>query len=115
MVHVGKVDGGALINGAADRSFLACQHIEERGLTGSVTADDANNGATRNDGAEVINQQAVTKALAEVVDLYHFLAKPLAGGNKQLSSLSPYFAFFSDQFIKTRHARLTLGLAGLWI
>lgn len=49
LVHIGQLHGGADYDLAGVRLFLAGDHLEESRLTGTVGADDADDGARRHD------------------------------------------------------------------
>ena len=64
--------------------LLAGDHAEERGLAGAVGADDADDAAAREAEREVLDQQPVAVALAQVLGLDHDVAQPRAGRDDDL-------------------------------
>lgn len=77
LLDKGHLHGLADLHGAAVRLFLAGNHLEQRGFTGAVGADDADDGTRRGLERQVVDQQAVTKALADVFEFDHFIAQTL--------------------------------------
>ena len=115
MVDIGKIHRRTLVDGAAVWCLLAGEHFKECGLARTVAANDANDGAARNNGAEIVDQEPVAKALTQIIDLNNLFAQTLACWNKQLRGLATHFTFLRDQFIKTSHTRLTFGLPRLGV
>ena len=63
---------------------LSGDHAEQRGLTGAVRTDHADNAARRQFEGEVVDQQIVAKALGQVVKIDNVLAKPFGHRNRDL-------------------------------
>src|SRR5688572_25078752 len=67
LVHVRDLHRVADVDLALVRLLLARDHLEQRGLARAVGADDADDGAGRDGDVEVVDQQAVAEALADVL------------------------------------------------
>ena len=78
LVHVGELHGVAEPQRAVVRLLLAGDHAEERGLAGAVGADHADDARRRQGEREVLDQELVAEALAQVVGLEHQVAQARA-------------------------------------
>ena len=69
---------------AAVGLLLADEHAEQRGLARAVGADDADDAAARQREREVVDEQPVAVALAQVLGLDHLVAEPRTGRDRDL-------------------------------
>ena len=72
------------LDGAFVGLLLAGDHAEQRGLAGAVRSDDADDAAGRQFEGEVVDQQVVAEAFAQVFEIDHVLAEPLGHRNDDL-------------------------------
>src|SRR5450830_1350088 len=100
---------------ATVRLFATGQHAEQRRLTGAVRADDADDGTGWNLEIELINQQAVAIALAQILELDDFIAQTLGHGNEDFLGFVALLVFVFGQLVKARQTRLALGLTALGV
>src|SRR5690606_7562923 len=70
---------------------------------------------SRNLEAEIVDKQAVAKALADILELDHLVAQALGNRNKDFLRFIALLVFVRRQFFKAGQARLGLGLAALGI
>ena len=75
------------LDGAAVGLFLAGDHAEQRGLAGAVRPDDADDAARRQLEGEIVDQEIVAEALAQVVEVDDVLAEPLGDRDDDLRGL----------------------------
>ena len=84
MIHVSDLYGIAM----ADITAVGCldthQHFKERGLARPVGADDADDAARRQRERKIIDQQFVSKSLAQIFYLDDFVAQARPGRNVDL-------------------------------
>ena len=65
---------------ASPESGFSCgNHAEEGGFTGTVRADDADDGAGRDVERQVVDQQAVAKGFETPLNSDHLVAEALGG------------------------------------
>src|SRR4051812_32678731 len=93
--------------------LLAGDHAEERRLAGAVRADDADDAAARQLEAQVVDEQLVAEALAQVLGLDDDVAEPRPGGDVDLDLVELDVALLGDERLEVGQARLLLGLAAL--
>ncbi len=115
LVHIGELDGRANLDGARIRLLLARQHAEQRRLAGAVRPDDADDGAGRDGEAEIVDQQAVAVALADVGELDDFIAQALAGRNEDFLRFVALLVFLAVQLVEAGQTGLGFGLTALRI
>ena len=86
----------------------------KRGLARAVGADHADDAAAREHEREVVDEQPVAVALAEVVGLDHLVAETRTGRDRDLElRVAPLGRLgLRDQLVERVDARLALGLAG---
>ena len=84
MVHVGDLDGFADAQFARIGLLRARQHAEQRGLARAVRSDDADDAAARQVEAQILDEQFVPEALAEVQGLDHQITQAGAGRDEEL-------------------------------
>ena len=113
LVHVSQLDRRADLDGARVRLLLAREHAEQRRLTRTVRADDADDRARRNREAEIVDQQAIAVALADVLEFDHFIAQALAGRDEDFLRFVALLVFLTVQLVKAGQTRLRLGLTAL--
>ena len=77
LVDIAEMDAVADADGAAIRLLLAGQHAKQRRLAGAVRADHPDNAAGRQGEVQVLDQQPVVIALAQILDLDDRVAEPL--------------------------------------
>src|SRR5690606_22548956 len=100
---------------AGVRLLLARDHLEQRRLAGAVGADDADDGAVGDDQREIVDQQPVAEALADVAELDDVVAQALARRNEDLVGLLPLLVLDRLQLLQAGQARLALGTAALGV
>src|SRR6516164_5624806 len=98
---------------AAVRLLLAGDHPKERRLPRTVGADDADNRARRDLERKVVDQQAVTVAFRDVLELDHLVAEPLRDRDEDLLRFVALLVFVRRELVETLQPRLGLGLASL--
>jgi hypothetical protein len=105
--------GRADLDGAAVGLLLARDHAEQRRLAGAVRADDADDRAGRHLEAEVVDEEAVAEALADVDELDHLVAEALGDRDEDLVGLVALLVLDVGELLEARQARLALRLAPL--
>src|SRR5690606_39529441 len=115
LVDIGQLHGGAEDDLAGVRLLLAGDHLEQRRLAGAVGADDADDGAVGDDQREIVDQQPVAEALADVAELDDVVAQALTRRNEDLVGLLPLLVLDRLQLLQARQARLALGTAALGV
>ena len=65
--------------------------------------------------AQVVDQQPVAEALAQVLDLDHEVAEARPGRDVDFVGLLALLEFLRDEFLEAAEARLALGLARLGV
>ena len=88
--------------------LLAGDHPQQRGLAGAVRADHADDPATGQVEAEVVDQHAVAIGLAELVCLDDGVAQPGAGGDMDLDLVELDVAVLGEQRLVGVEAGLRL-------
>src|ERR1700759_4829962 len=79
LVDVAHLDGLAHLDGAAVRLLEPDDGLEQRGLTDTVGADDADDAVARQRERQILDQRASLESLVEMLDLNHQVAQPRAG------------------------------------
>ena len=115
LVHVGQLHGRADNDLAGVRLFLAGDHLEQGRLTGTVRADDADDGAGRHQEAQVVEQQAVAELLGDVLELHHRIAQALARRDEDFIGLVALLVIDRLQLFQAGQAGLALGAAALGV
>ena len=94
--------------------LLADDHSEERRLSGSVRADDADDPARRKDEVELVDEQPVAVRLDDAGGLDHLVPEPRSRWYGQLDLVGPPIGCLGlgDQLVVGRDACLPLALAG---
>ena len=115
LVHGRQLHRVAEADLAAVGLLQAGQHAEEGGLAGAVRADDADDGARRYLEAQVLDQQPVAVALAQVVHLDHEVAQARPGRNVDLLGFLARPGTPGTPVPGSGEARLALGLPRLGV
>ena len=110
LVDVGELDRAADLDFAGIGLFGADQHPEEGRFAGTVGADDADDGAGRDAETKLVDEQAVAEGLADILEVDHLAAQPLADRDEDLLRLIAFLVLDAAQFIKASQARLALRL-----
>ena len=112
LVDIAPLDGRADPNLAAVGLLLPGEHAEECGLARPIRSDDAHNAAGRQAEREVLDQQVIAVALADVLALHDQLAEFLSGGDLDFELFDAIQEFLGDQLVVSANAGLVLGLPG---
>src|SRR5258708_31156317 len=94
--------------------LLARDHAEQRGLAGTVRADDTNDAAARQREVESVDQQVVAITLPQASCLHDHVAEPRPRGHVNLSVLDPLPRFLAQQILVGIEPGLALGLTRPW-
>ena len=114
LVDVGDLDALADLELARGDVLEAHDGLEQRGLAHAVGTDDAHDAVARQDEAEIVDEDAVAKALAEVLGLDDLLAQAWTGRNLNLGEVELLGALgLGGHLLVAGKTRLALGLAGL--
>ncbi len=113
LVGVGPLDGLADPDGAAVGLFLPGDHLQQGGLAGAVRPDHADDGAGRDLGAEIVQQQALAVGLADALQFDDDIAQARAGRDVDLQLFAALLGFLAQQAFVGGQAGLALGLARL--
>lgn len=97
------------------RLFLAGNHLEQGRLTGTVGADDADDGARRHDHRQVVDQQAVAELLGHVLELHHRVAQAFARRDEDLVGFVALLVIDRLQLFQAGQTCLALGAAALGV
>src|SRR5262249_32101057 len=89
--------------------FLAGDHLEERRFARAVGADHAHDAAWRQAEGEVVDQQAITEALGDLVRLDDVIAQPGPRGDHDLLRVEGRLLLLLDHLVVGGDARLALG------
>ena len=100
LVHEGHLHGLANDDFTAVRLFLAGDQLEQRGLTRTVGADDADDGAGRDVHVELVDQHTVAKTLADVLELDHLAAQAVGHRNEDFLGFVALLVFNVRQFLE---------------
>ena len=92
---------------------LAGDHAEERGLTGAVRADDADDRALGDHQVEVLVEELVAEGFGDALHLDDLITKTLAGWDLNLRLGALETCRLVDERLVVRKARLALGLTCL--
>ncbi len=93
--------------------FNAEDHLEQGRLTRPVRTDHADNAARRQREGEILDQEIVAEALAQVLNLQHQVAEAGPRGNADLRGRDLLALGLARHFLIALDTRLGLGLAGL--
>ena len=115
LIDIGQPDGIADPQRAAIRLFLTDQHAEQGGFAGAVGTDDADDAALGQAEVEAVDQQPVTKALAQAGRFHHEFAQARPRRNVQFLGFVALLEFLRFQFLEAGDTRLALGVATLGI
>src|SRR6266446_4977259 len=85
LVDVAQLDRLAHLQRAALGLLLPDDHAKQRGLAGAVGPDDADDAAGRQAQIQIVDQQAVAIALAQLLGHDDEIAQPRAGRNADLA------------------------------
>ena len=112
LVHVSQLHRIANLYRPAVGLLNAHNQAEQRGLAGSVRADDAHNPGRRQLERKMLEQQLVAISLGDVVELDHLIAqmRPVGDVNLQVGLL--LFSVCRCQLLVSPQTRLLLGLTG---
>src|SRR6185503_8174747 len=116
LVDVRELDGVADRDVAGVGRLLPDDHAEERGLARAVRPDDADDAGPWQREAQVLDEQPVTEALAEAIDLDHLVAQsgPRRDRDLELTLLEPAGVVgLREELLVGRQPSLALRLAGL--
>src|SRR5262249_14089802 len=106
---------GAHADRARIGALRAGQHAEQRGLAGTVRPDDADDAATRQAERQIVDQQPLAVALAQVLDLDDRIAEPFARRDVDLARLVALLKLARSELLVALQAGLALGLTRLGI
>src|SRR4029453_1627089 len=96
--------------------LLTYQHLEQRGLAGTVGADDPDDAVARQREREVVDEQPVAEALAELVGLDHDTAEARAWRDLDLLEVQlSGLVGLRGHLLVALEAGLALGLAALGV
>ena len=112
MVDVAQIDCIAVLDRAAVGLFLARQHAKERGFTGAVGANDANDAARGEREGEVLDKELVAHGFLQALDLDHLGAETLAVRDDDLGAGQFFALGLVGQFVIAIDTCLLFGLAG---
>ena len=115
LVHISHLHGGANDDFARVRLLATCNQLEQRGFTGPVGADDADDGASRDVHAQVVDQDAITKRLGDVLELDDLGAQAVGHRNEDFLRFIALLVFEIAQFLEAGNTCLALGLAALGV
>src|SRR3954453_14086124 len=115
LVDVGELDAVADDQVAGVGLLGAGDHLEQRRLARAVGADDADDRAARQVEGDVLHEQAVAEALAQVGGAHDVLAQALARRDVDLHVVELGVALGGDQRLVVVQPRLLLGLAALGV
>ena len=93
--------------------MLAGDHLEQRRFAGTVGADDADDGASRDIEAEVVHQQLVAEGLGDAVEFDDLAAQALADRNEDFLGLVALLVLVAGHFFEAGQAGFALGLTRL--
>ena len=113
LLDIGHLDGLADDDFTAVGLLLAGNHPEQRRFTGTVGADDADDGTGGHDETEIIDQHPVAVALGDVLELEHRIAQPLSHRNEDFLGFVALLVVVGAELFKALQTRLALGLAPL--
>ena len=115
LVHKSQLGGLTHGDAAAVGRLNALDHAEQGGLARAVGADDAADGTGGQLEAELVHEQAVAKALGNVLKFNDLRTQALGHGNEDLVGLVALLVFDVAQLFEARHAGLALGLAAFGV
>ena len=95
--------------------FLSREHAEQRGFARAVRPDNTDDGARRHLETQVLDQQSVPEALAQVVDLDHQVPQARARGDVDFFRLLALLVSLRRQFLEPLQACLALRLPRLGV
>ena len=113
LIDIAELHRLADLDGAGVRLLLAGDHAEQRGLAGAVRADDADDAAGRQLERQVVDQQIVAEAFAQLLEIDDVLAEPLGHRNDDLRNGVGLGVGVLEQFIVALVSRLRFGLTRL--
>ena len=115
LVDVGQPHRGSEVERAGVGSVVPDDHAEERGLSGAVGADDADDASRRQREGHPVDQEPVAETLGDVHRLHDAVAQPGAGRDGELDPVgAPVGGIrlgFGHQGVIRVDARLPLALA----
>ncbi len=89
LVEPGEFDVGAEADLAGIGLQFAGQQLDQRGLAGAIGADDADAVAADDARREIVDDDALAEALADVLGLDHHLARDVGFGDRELDRRRP--------------------------
>ncbi len=107
--------GLADFDAAAIGLLFAGDHLEQRGFTRAVGADDADDGASRYREAQVVDQQTVAKGFGDAVEIDDLIAQTLGHGDKDFLGFVALLMLKAGQFFEARNPCLRFGLAAFGV
>src|SRR5471030_1430169 len=110
LINRRQFDGVSQFDGATIWRFLARHHTEQRGFTRAVRPDNADNRAFRHGEGEIVDQNAVTVRLAQVLHFNNFIPQAWARWNKQFVGFVTFLVFSAVQFFEASQTGLAFRL-----
>src|SRR5262245_33556768 len=106
LIDVGDLDRVADIERAAIGFLAACDHPEERRLTGAVRTGDADDRAARNGAREIVDEESVAVRFADALHVEDLLAEAGSRRNVEFRGLVALLHFLRHQFLEASETRL---------
>src|SRR6476660_8011534 len=113
LIDIAELHRVAHADGAVVGLVLAHDHAEQRGLAGAVRPDHPDNAAGRQLEGEIVDEEAVAKAFADMLGLDDHIAEARPGRNGDLRLAVGSAAGLRHQLVIGLDARLGFRLARL--
>src|SRR5206468_4332111 len=115
LIHVAELHGVADLDRATVRVLLADEHPEERRLPCPVRADDPDDAGPRQRERQILDQEPIAVALAEILDLDDRVAETRTGRDRDLELTGRVLRVvrLGEQALVRGQPGLALGLARL--
>ena len=110
-----EFDGRSDIDFTGIRSFFTGDHLEERGLTGAVRTDHADDGSGRNGEAQIIDQETIAETLRNILEFDDFIAEAVSHRDEDFVGFVALLVFVARHFFEAVQTSLALGLSALGI
>ena len=110
LIDRGQYHGFTQGDGTGIRLLLTRHHAEQGRLTGTVRADDADDGTLRNGEGEIVDQHPITVGFAQVGHFHHLVAEARSRRNEQLVGLVALLVVVGVELFEASHTGLGLGL-----
>ncbi len=116
LVDIRQVHRWTEVDGPLVGWFLAGDEPEQRGLAGSVWADDPDDGGGWHVEVQLIDEKTVSVALGDARQSDHLVAEALGEGDDELESVGSglHVSRLGDEPLVGGEARLALRLPGPW-